>query len=109
MDRISQEAWLERRPYLRPVADFHAQVALAAASIPITGVHFTSWDSYSGDYRAGVPLLRSSRDQSTLSLRPLSSHRLSRVWLQNPSQKNWRRRLEFWTLNCGPTWTRRVG
>src|SRR5215469_2730167 len=47
--------------------------------------------------------------QSTLSLRPLSSHRLSRVWLQNPSQKNWRRRLEFWTLNCGPTWTHLVG
>ena len=61
MDRISQEAWLERRPYLRPVADFHAQLALAAASIPITGVHFTSWDNYLGDYRAGVPLLRSSR------------------------------------------------
>jgi FdhE protein len=61
MDRISQEAWLERRPYLRPVADFHTQVALAAASIPIAGVHFPSWDSYSGDYRAGVPLLRSSR------------------------------------------------
>jgi len=61
MDRISQEAWLERRPYLRPVADFHAQVALAAASIPFTGVHFPSWDNYSSDYGAGVPQLRSSR------------------------------------------------
>ena len=61
MDRISQEAWLERRPYLRPVADFHTQVALAAASIPIASVHLPSWDNYSGDYCPGVPLLRSSR------------------------------------------------
>ena len=61
MERISQEAWLERHPYLRPVADFQAQVALAAASIPITNARLPNWDSYSSDYYAGIPLLRSSR------------------------------------------------
>jgi FdhE protein len=60
VERISQDAWLERHPYLRPVADFHAQVALAAASIPIAKTQFPNWDDYSGDYHAGIPLLRSS-------------------------------------------------
>ena len=60
MGRISQDEWLQRHTYLRPVADFHAQVALVAASIPITSVHFPNWDDYLGDYQAGIPLLRSS-------------------------------------------------
>jgi len=60
MGQISQDAWLESHPYLRPVADFHAQVATAAADIPIAAVYLPNLDRYLGDYQAGIPLLRSS-------------------------------------------------
>jgi FdhE protein len=57
---MTQDAWLASHPYLRSVADFHAKVATAAASIPNGSVHVPNWDDYIGDYRAGIPLLRSS-------------------------------------------------
>jgi FdhE protein len=60
MGQISQDAWLESHPYLRPVADFHAQVAAAAADIPVAAVFLPDLDNYLGDYQAGIPLLRSS-------------------------------------------------
>ncbi len=58
---MNQDLWLASHPYLRPVADFHGQVALAAASIPSGGAHIPNWNDYLGDYQAGIPLLRSSR------------------------------------------------
>jgi FdhE protein len=57
---MTQDVWLESHPYLRPVADFHAQVAMAAASIPSGSAQIPNWDNYRGDYQAGVPLLRSA-------------------------------------------------
>jgi FdhE protein len=55
-----QDAWLTRHPYLSSVADFDAQVATAAASIPSGIVNVPTWRDYTADYRAGIPLLRSS-------------------------------------------------
>ena len=57
---MTQDVWLAKHPYLRSVADFDAQVATAAASIPSGSVHIPNWDDYVGDYQAGIPLLRSS-------------------------------------------------
>lgn len=57
---MTQDVWLESHPYLRAIADFHAQVAIAAASIPSSSANIPNWRSYLGDYQAGIPLLRSS-------------------------------------------------
>jgi FdhE protein len=57
---MTQDVWLARHPYLRSVADFHAGVATAAASVPSGSAKLPNWDDYIGDYRAGIPLLRSS-------------------------------------------------
>jgi FdhE protein len=58
---MTQDVWLTRHPYLRFVADFHAQVATAAASVPSGGAHIPDWDDYISDYQTGIPLLQSSR------------------------------------------------
>jgi FdhE protein len=57
---MTQDAWLTEHPYLSLVADFDAKVASAAASIPSATVNVPNWHDYIGDYRAGIPLLRSS-------------------------------------------------
>ena len=57
---MTQDVWLAGHPYLRSVAEFHAQVARAAASIPNDSAHLPNWHDYVGDYQAGIPLLRSS-------------------------------------------------
>jgi FdhE protein len=57
---MTQDIWLAKHPYLCSVADFHAQVATAAASIQSGSVHIPNWEDYIGDYQAGIPLLRSS-------------------------------------------------
>lgn len=58
---MTQDVWLESHPYLRSVADFDVQVATAAAGVPIGSVRIPKWDDYVADYRAGIPLLGSSR------------------------------------------------
>jgi FdhE protein len=55
-----QDTWLASHPYLRSVADFHAQVATAAASLPSDSARIPDWEIYKGDYQARIPLLRSS-------------------------------------------------
>ena len=57
---MTQDIWLARHPYLHSVANFHAQVATAAANIPNGSARIPNWDDYIGDYRAGIPLLQSS-------------------------------------------------
>jgi|SRR5580704_2235234 FdhE protein len=57
---MTQDAWLTRHPYLSSVADFEAQVATIAAGIPRGNVSIPNWHDYTGDYQAGIPLLRSS-------------------------------------------------
>jgi FdhE protein len=57
---MTEDTWLADHPYLRTVAEFHAQVATAAASAPFGSAHIPNWDDYVGDYQAGISLLRSS-------------------------------------------------
>src|SRR6516225_2605632 len=57
---MTQDVWLSKHPYLRSIADFHEQVAAAADSVPIASVQVPDWKNYTGDYQAGIPLLRSS-------------------------------------------------
>jgi len=55
------DVWLAKHPYLQRAADFHAQVAAAAAGISVARPHTPNFDDYIGDYKAGIPLLRSSQ------------------------------------------------
>jgi FdhE protein len=57
---VTEDTWLANHPYLRSIADFHAQITTAAASIPSDGAPIPNWDDYRGDYKSGIPLLRSS-------------------------------------------------
>ena len=58
---MTHDVWLDRHSYLQPVADFHAQVSAAVARISIPCAHTPNFDNYIDDYKAGTPLLRSSR------------------------------------------------
>ena len=55
------DVWLAKHPYLQRAADFHAQVAAAAAGISVARPRTPKFDDYIGDYKAGIPLLRSSQ------------------------------------------------
>ncbi|HTB92266.1 MAG TPA: formate dehydrogenase accessory protein FdhE [Candidatus Sulfotelmatobacter sp.] len=68
---MTQDVWLESHPYLRPVADFHAQVAVAVAGIPSGSAHVANWDCFLGDYQAGIPLLWSS--PAAINLEPVEA------------------------------------
>jgi FdhE protein len=52
--------WLARHPYLQPVADLQAQVAVALAEISAATAAIPHWDSYVVDFHNGVPLLHSA-------------------------------------------------
>jgi FdhE protein len=56
------DVWLATHPYLQCAADFHAQVAAAAANISVARPHTPNFDDYVGDYKAGIPLLRSPQE-----------------------------------------------
>lgn len=56
---MNQEAWLNRHPYLRRLAQFRAQVELAAVDLPTSAAAIPHWDGYVCDFERGVPLLRS--------------------------------------------------
>jgi FdhE protein len=58
---MTQDVWLVRHPYLQRVADFHALVSAAAVGISVSRSPTPDFANYIGDYRAGIPLLRSSQ------------------------------------------------
>jgi FdhE protein len=58
---MTQDLWLAKHPYLQRVADLQALIDAALAEIPIASAHVPSWDDYSGDFHAGIPLLLSSK------------------------------------------------
>lgn len=58
---MTQDVWLAKHPYLQRVADLQALIDAALAEIPIAGGHVPSWDDYSSDFHAGIPLLLSSK------------------------------------------------
>jgi FdhE protein len=57
---MTEDTWLASHPYLRSIAEFDAQIATAAASLPSGGARTPNWEDYIGDYQARIPLLRSS-------------------------------------------------
>jgi FdhE protein len=57
---VTQNVWLVEHPYLCLVAEFHAQVDKAVASLPTSLASVPNWQEYVRDFRAGVPLLQSS-------------------------------------------------
>jgi len=74
---MTQHVWLDRHPYLQPVADFQAQVSAAAAGISNARAHTPNFDNYSGDYKAGIPLLQSSH--AAIDLEPAQAILVSLV------------------------------
>src|SRR3974377_1500698 len=65
---MTQNAWLAGHPYLRAVAEFQAQVENTTARLPMVPACVPNLPSYEYDFRAGVPLLRSSSCE--VDLRP---------------------------------------
>jgi FdhE protein len=56
---MTQNVWLVEHPYLQLVAEFHAQVDKAVASLQTSLACVPNWEEYVRDFRAGVPLLQS--------------------------------------------------
>lgn len=56
---MTHDVWLQKHPYLRPVAEFHRaiEVTLTSASLPPASI--PSWDDYVSDFHLGIPLLKS--------------------------------------------------
>jgi FdhE protein len=63
--------WLARHPYLQPVAELHAQVDGAIATIAIPTAAIPDWTTYVEDFHAGIPLLQSS--QAAIDLAPVDA------------------------------------
>jgi FdhE protein len=59
-DRVTQDVWLSRHSYLQPVAQLHALVETAAATVPNEDPCVPIWDNYTADFQEGVPLLEST-------------------------------------------------
>ena len=62
---MSREEWLAAHPYLRPVADFSAQVERALA-LEVPDVAPPDFERYHVDYLSGVPLLASGHTEIDL-------------------------------------------
>jgi FdhE protein len=60
LNLVNADGWLEAHSYLRPVADFCAQVDRSAAGLQIASPALPDWDGYEADFREGVPLLHST-------------------------------------------------
>jgi FdhE protein len=57
---MTLETWISKHTYLRPLADFHAQLSAAVSKVPMSYARTPNWDSYADDYKNGVPLLWSA-------------------------------------------------
>ena len=57
---MTNEAWLEKHPYLRPLADLQETIKVTVASVPLPIPKIPRWDDYINDFQDGVPLLRST-------------------------------------------------
>ena len=58
---MTLDVWLAKHPYLQPMADLNARIGAAADALPFSSPLIPPWDEYFEDFRAGVPLLNSSR------------------------------------------------
>lgn len=57
---MTQDVWLARHPYLKPLAHLHAQVNNAAAEIGCVCTCVPMWENYVEDFRLGIPLVLST-------------------------------------------------
>jgi FdhE protein len=55
------DVWLDRHPYLQPIADMRALVDAAAVRVAGPAAPLPRWQEYVSDFQAGVPLLDSER------------------------------------------------
>ena len=63
--------WLATHSYLQRVAELHARVDGAIATIAIPAAALPDWTAYVEDFHAGVPLLQSS--QAAIDLAPVDA------------------------------------
>jgi len=56
---MTQDVWLVKHPYLQRVASLQALIDAALADVPIADPCVPSWDGYTSDFHAGIPLLLS--------------------------------------------------
>jgi len=64
---MTQVDWLTQHPYLRPLAQLHAEVNAFASALPRANFEVRLWDRYAPEFNAGVPLLLSSRVELDLA------------------------------------------
>ena len=57
---MTHDSWLEAHAYLRPVAEFSAEVERAVAAIETLQAPVPDWDAYRPDFLSGVTLLQSA-------------------------------------------------
>jgi FdhE protein len=56
---VTHNVWLEKHPYLRPVAEFHNAIEVTVASVLLPAMCIPAWDEYVSDFNLGIPLLQS--------------------------------------------------
>jgi len=57
---MTPDSWLEAHPYLRPLADFAAEVDRTTCALEIVRAPAPAWADYHADFLAGVTLLHSA-------------------------------------------------
>ena len=91
---MTLEVWLEKHPYLQPVAELHRLVDAALATIDIPSAAIPEWAGYVDEFRAGVPLLQSSKTAITLHpverARQLLTEVLTRTSPRGAGADRWR-------------------
>ena len=60
MSLLTRDGWLDAHAYLRPVGELCARIERAAADLDAEAPGLPDWNDYVSDFRAGVPLLKSS-------------------------------------------------
>jgi FdhE protein len=58
---VTRDLWIAAHPYLRPLADLQAAVDSVLAKVDVPAPAMSNLDGYRADFRAGIPLLRSTR------------------------------------------------
>ena len=64
---MTQNEWVSRHPYLKPIADLQSLVRTKMETICRSRAPTPNWGGYAGDYEAGVPLLGSNCIQIDLT------------------------------------------
>ena len=59
MSLLTRDGWLDAHAYLRPVGELCARIERAATDLDAETPSLPDWNDYVGDFRAGVPLLKS--------------------------------------------------